>query len=644
MKIFFKISFAFYLFLSFHNAFAFQQEKALERSLENFVITTNQDFYLAGDRLWFAMKLMRNHEDYLYSKLAYVEIYDSEQNKIYNEKILLDPDRLAYGDMILPENANSGLYTLFIYTKWMNNFEDFPVSKKQFLVKNPSIEGSETKPVVYFQSPPFKSAKLSLFHTSLSSENIEVLDKNGKSIEILEEVAGMEPYYSLVPLDQPLQVIFQNQKFEVLPSPFWWDPSEYTLEKNGRSNGAFQVVTHNDWEIIEQLDFSNNSSVSLSKERHLENPTFKISVLDENGALVWMYEHQQAKPQTGNVSFPNSVEVGKGFQINFQGFGQDVEQAVLWAKIPDPQPVVNMMRIINDPNWKRVDVEETQTSLASALMNQTNNYEMEYVPMLVYKPWEINFKNNFKNLFRTDKIDIEITEYMMENEINRKVFHEHFGQAEKVSGLSSPFIPDISYVIDEYLAFENLETFLREIVVQTRFRKNRKENTTEIRILDTTDDKVNFKRKPILLVDFYEVKSVEELSKIELHQLDRIEVYYDRNTIDQTNLGEPVGSGMLAFFTKNNDYALKNNLRSEQYLLKDVKVSRKPPVTKAPERFQQHAVNLFKPQFFNPKVKFYRGKAKNSVPYLDYPADLLLESWIFSNDRFEVHKKTIKVL
>lgn len=109
---------------------AFAQDERKSAELENFVVITDQDFYLAGDRLWFGGKLLKNHDSYRYSKLAYISIRDQEGNEILAEKMLLSDQDMIFGDFFLPENARSGIYSLVVFTKWMSGFADFPVAKK----------------------------------------------------------------------------------------------------------------------------------------------------------------------------------------------------------------------------------------------------------------------------------------------------------------------------------------------------------------------------------------------------------------------------------------------------------------------------------------------------------------------------------
>lgn len=623
---------------------AFQNQSEEQIQVENFLISTNQDLLLAGDRLWFALQLLSNHDDYKFSKLAYFEIYGPEGSLVHQEKLLLDQDRMAYGDFILPEDGLSGVYTLYAYTKWMTGFDYFPFSKKHILVHNPRAVQTESSPKIFTHVPPFEKGTLMIFHTGAKAEPIEIQDETGKSVALFEEVPGMSVYYTQVELTQKLQVLYQGQQVWLEPSEFFLDPKEMKLQAVGKEARWAKVIIHTDWQILEELKIENTQEeISLSKERYGAYPHFFITVLDRLGKVIWTYRFSNPSPPQGNISSPNSLELGKGTSINLSGFASAVN-GLLWVKIPEPEQAENLMQILEDPNWSDREDPSRKFNLAYTLSSGAKNeIETEYVPLLVYRPWSIVLTEKFPELKHQENFTFPVDQLFSELEVNRKIYHEHFDFADQVSGLQSPFTSDITYRIGDYVAFNDLESFLREIVVQAKFKKIKGSREQEIRILDVTNEKNNFKKRPLILVDFYEIKNLDELLNIPLNSIDRVEVFYERNTIYQTNLGDPVGDGLLAFFTKNNDFALKNNIAKDRYILKDVNVSRKLPDQIAPARFDRHQVHLSKPQFFDPKIRFYRGRAKTAIPYLDYPGSLVLDFWTFEKGNYQRHQKSLRV-
>jgi hypothetical protein len=623
---------------------AFQDQSEEQIQVENFLISTNQDLLLTGDRLWFAIQLLSNHDDYKFSKLAYFEIYGPEGSLVHQEKLLLDQERMAYGDFILPENGLSGVYTLYAYTKWMTGYDHFPIAQKHILVHNPKAVQTEPSPKIFTHVPPFEKGTLMLFHTGDKAEPVEIQDESGKTLAVIEEVPGMSVYYTQVELNQKLQLLYQGQQLWLEPYEFLFDPKEMKLQAIGEEARWAKVITHTDWQILEELNIENlQQEISLSKERYDSYPDFSISVLDRSGEMLWNYKFSIPSSSGGNINTPNSLELGKGTGINLSGFASTIN-GLLWVKIPEPEQAENLMQILEDPNWSDLEDPSRKFNLAYALSSGAKNkIETEYVPLLVYRPWSIQLSERYPELMQKENFTFSVDQLFSEQEVNRKIFHEHFDFADQVSGLQSPFTSDITYQVGDYVAFNDLESFIKEIVVQAKFKKIKGSKEHEIRILDITNEKLNFKKKPLILVDFYEIKNLDELLNIPLNSIDRVEVFYDRKTIYQTNLGEPVGDGLLAFFTKNNDFALKNNIAKDRYILKDVNVSRKLPDQIAPARFDRYQVHLSKPQFFDPKIKFYRGRAKTAIPYLDYPGSLVLDFWTFEKGNFQRFQKNLKV-
>lgn len=84
---------------------------------------TDKSFYVCGEVLWFKLY---NADAYLnkpvnISKVAYVELLNSEQKPILQAKIELK-DGSGNGSFTLPFSLNSGIYTLRAYTNWMKNY------------------------------------------------------------------------------------------------------------------------------------------------------------------------------------------------------------------------------------------------------------------------------------------------------------------------------------------------------------------------------------------------------------------------------------------------------------------------------------------------------------------------------------------
>ena len=95
-----------------------------ENYQEQIYIQVDKEYYLAGEQInlkVFCIEASESKPSKL-SKVAYVEVLDSENSPKLQVKILLQ-DGAGYGDIFIPTNLISGNYIIRGYTRWMKNFE-----------------------------------------------------------------------------------------------------------------------------------------------------------------------------------------------------------------------------------------------------------------------------------------------------------------------------------------------------------------------------------------------------------------------------------------------------------------------------------------------------------------------------------------
>ena len=70
------------------------------------------------------------------SQLAFIEVVSDQNASILRKKILLEHGA-GGGEFILPDNVNSGIYTVLAYTNWLKNFGEESFHKQSILIVNP---------------------------------------------------------------------------------------------------------------------------------------------------------------------------------------------------------------------------------------------------------------------------------------------------------------------------------------------------------------------------------------------------------------------------------------------------------------------------------------------------------------------------
>lgn len=629
------------LFFFFSRSVEGQENRTSDLELENFILITDQDFYLAGDRVWFAAKLLKNHESYRFSKLAYIAVLDASGNTIHQEKMLLTGRDMVYGDLFIPENSQTGVFSLVVYSKWMANFEDFPIAQKKFLVANPNLPTGEGKPALFWEQLPFENAPVSIFHTSNQAEVIEIQDKEGRTIEILEAVPPLKPTLSSVKPTEGYSLVFRNSSFQIEPPKWYWEPADFILNSNQAGiDKELKVVTHTDWEILEKLNLS-QGKVQLDKAFYQNKSSFYITVLDDSDKLQWSYQVQLPAKKSGELIVNSRGKVGEPMTLDLAGFTSQFEDGIVLAKAEGTPLISGFAEILNHPNWKNLTQESTGPNLVAAIAKVVKSPLLlkDYSPMFDYKVWSTEIKSSFKSSTQPARFSFSLSDQMLEPLINRRVYREHFEVTDEVVALQSPFLADKVYQVEDYFEFRDLESFIKEIVPQVRLKKSKMQEFKTIFIANTDNEAVKFNKKPLILVDFYGPISLEEFWKIDMLTVDRIELFYNRSTVEATNLGEPVGDGLIVVYTKNNEYFLKNNLGKERYFLADVSVPRRPEfsIQGSPK------VSANTLQFLDPDLTFYRGRGKGRTLNFNTAGSWLLEVWVFENSNFERIQKRVEI-
>ncbi|WP_111670015.1 hypothetical protein [Algoriphagus litoralis] len=635
-----KITLTFFFSIFFYfNSFG-QNQQLPEVELENFVLVTDQDIYLSGDRVWFAAKLLKNHSSYRYSKLAYIQVLDGEGNTIHQEKMLLTGEDLIYGDFFIPENSVTGVFSLLIYSKWMANFEDFPIAKREFLVANSTTPRAQGNPALFWEKVPFENASISLFHTSDRAEVIEIQDSRGNTLEVLEAVPPLKKTLSSIKPESGYTIVYRNSSFQISAQKWFWDPSDFTLVTKEMPGKGLKIVTHTDWMILEELGVD-STRVELDRQVYEALNSFDISVLDPSGKLLWTYRVQVPAKSQGEISITSKGTVGEALDLNLVDFSEQYHDGLVMAKELSDPLISDFVALLNHPNWINLTSKTADPDLITALHQPIEDPLLvkDYSPMFDYKPWSIAMDQRFKSAVSKSGFSYFLPDVLLDPLVNRRLYKENFEIAEEVVALQSPFEADKVYHIEDYFEFRDLEAFLKEVVPQVRLKKSKVQDYKELYIANTDNQAVKFNKKPLVLVDFYKVLSLEEFWNLDLVSVDRIELYYNKSTVETTNLGEAVGDGLIVVYTKNNEFFLKNNLGKDRYFLADLSVPRRPDFTR--RATQQISGNAL--QYLDSGLSFYRGRTPTHEIRFDTAGTWVIEAWVFGNSSFEKVQRRVQI-
>ncbi len=127
----------------------------------------NNDFLLTGETLYYKIYCLNNNKTNntfsKYSKVAYIELINSKNEKVIIHKVNLI-NGSGYGDIFIDTKLKSGTYKLVSYTQWMRNQQSF--FEKDIVIINPFIKKIESS-----NKPTTKINKLKISPNSLKEQN-----------------------------------------------------------------------------------------------------------------------------------------------------------------------------------------------------------------------------------------------------------------------------------------------------------------------------------------------------------------------------------------------------------------------------------------------------------------------------------------
>lgn len=125
-------------------------------------LTTNKDFYYAGEGVWLGGRMIYQNQllaDSL-SRVLYVDLLNEKSQVLQQEIFPIDSGRIA-GGFTLPENLQAGDYFLRAYTRWMLNYpeQDIFLRPIPVLEKGTEISIQAPEEIDYFGDLAIKMEK-----------------------------------------------------------------------------------------------------------------------------------------------------------------------------------------------------------------------------------------------------------------------------------------------------------------------------------------------------------------------------------------------------------------------------------------------------------------------------------------------------
>jgi hypothetical protein len=463
-----------------------------EYERELLYLHVNSTLFFPGEYLYYKAYCINDSKDKLsrLSSFATVELIDEDLNIVSSQKIELQ-DGTGFGDIFIPNQIGSGNYKLIAYTRWMQNF------------------GIET----FFQTD------ISIINPYLSNQE-GILINDDKVDGALKDLDTVNP-----------KNVFHMLEIDLNKTVFG-SRDEVQLQIKNNSNemgyGSYSVSVK---KVDDFRSHNRTSSVDYFKLNKAErvNNLAAIRLQPERKGLVLTGKvlHKHTEQPMANTEVALSVP-GDGFHFDVKT--TDGNGAFMFS-VEDHWQEGNsaILQILGE------DREVSRIENSSA---PTINYSA-----LQFTPFTISSRDRSK-----------IVERSVFNQIENAYYTKKPDTITEVPSLFSfvHFEKGITYNLDDYSEFSNMDEVFKEIIRFVWIRKNDK-GQREIKVFPLNSSvPTNF--QPLLFIDGVFVEDQNAVLQFDVGQIRSIKVIRR-----QYVFGKNIYQGVISIATKSSGYQIDDS-------------------------------------------------------------------------------------
>ncbi|KAF2334420.1 hypothetical protein [Flavobacterium daemonense] len=396
----------------------------------------------------------------LISKIAHVELLDSQNQNVLTNKIYLENGN-GQGDFFIPTTVNTGTYKLIAYTNWMLNKKEHKISEVELVIINPyviaknSIVGKKNEPqkndAQITESNSVNNAKNELFSLELNKKTASTRDQIQVKIKSLKALKSAGGSFSIA-----------IKRADNLPSLKQKDAFEFA-KSNVKStlNDSLQFLPELRGELVSGTIINN------------KNPK---EVAGKNIAL----------------SVP-------GIDFSFKIVKTDIR---------------GKFNFILDklPNYPNVAIQVLESNRAdfNIEINKDKKYSLSEIKPLD----DLNLTSDYKN---------SIEQRSVANQIEN-IYYTHKRDSIKAVKKAIPFYhpAEKEYVLADYTKFPTLKETVTEILKEVYYREDNNNFTLGVR--DINYDLKFFAEPALVLVDGLLIQNTNELKDYKMENVYKISI------------------------------------------------------------------------------------------------------------------------
>src|SRR6218665_434624 len=379
---------------------------------ETIFLHSNTTTFLTGETLFFKLYCLNplNNKTSQISKIAYVELVNSDKTSIQKNKVYLD-NGIGTGDYFIPTTLKTGNYKVIAYTKWMLNNVHSQKNEIDIFIINP-FESQEPNDNITFEISNPKQ-------TAVAVQTINSNSGNDKRIDL---VFDKENYYTREKVNLKLKSLTE------------------TIEK-----GSYSVSIRKKDQIPTSKQLTSSEFAKKTAESYKNTPNTFDYIPEIRSELITGYITSANNGELSNksiaLSLPGKEYVLKIVKTNAQG-----KFAFLLDQFP------------NFPN-----------AILQVIDEKRNEYtiHLDAFPKFDTSSLQFTSKLNLSPELRKD-IEERSTASQIQN-----AYYQIKKDSLVTEAVMNPFFTTIekSYVLDDYTRFPTLKENIVEVIVELYYRR-----------------------------------------------------------------------------------------------------------------------------------------------------------------------------
>ncbi|MHC0443979.1 hypothetical protein ACWA1F_01125 [Flavobacterium sp. 3-218] len=428
---------------------------------ETIFLHSNTTTFLTGETLYFKLYCLDplNNKTSQISKIAYVELIDSEKKSVQKNKIYLD-NGIGTGDYFIPTTLKTGNYKVVAYTKWMLNDPNSQKHQLDIFIINPFQTQESTDNITF-----------NLADTQNTATTTQIINSNTENNKRIDFEFDKESYYTREKVNLKLKSLTETiekgnysvsiRKTDQIPTLKQLTPAEFT-KKSAENYAAFNTSSFT--YIPEVRSELITGYLTSSNNQDLSNKSIALSLPGKEYVLKIVKTNAQGKfafllDQFPN--FPNAIlqvtdENRNDYTIHLDGFPKYDSSSLQFTS-----------KLNLSPNLKQ-EIEERSTA------------------------------SQIQNAYYQIKKDSLVTEAVM---------NPFFSTIEK------------AYVLDDYTRFPTLKENIVEVIVELYYRRNNGKYVLHIR---NNQKDLEIYGPPLVLVDGLLIQDPSDLFDYNMANVNKV--------------------------------------------------------------------------------------------------------------------------